>query len=275
MPGRPTDPISVPAWAWESEETVELLADRDVAGLLRFVRQYGGASQTRLAVATGISQGRISEIMNGRKVVTAFDVIERIADGVGMPDAARIAFGLAPRVTPGAPVQRLRQNVPMPLPWLSGIAAALTRYRAQADTTETRSPPELLDAVDVLKADYQGCRYVKVATELPSLLAETEHAGDSVALAAIYHVTASVLLKGGQSGLAWVAADRAIRAAERSGDPLAVGTSARILVRALMRDQHHHAAANLAMDSSRHITERTPEALSVYGSLMLTGATAA
>ncbi|WP_083947916.1 helix-turn-helix domain-containing protein [Thermobifida cellulosilytica] len=96
MAGRSPEPIVIPAWAWKREETRRILQERDISGLLRFAQRYSGASQTRLAAATGIAQGRISEILNGRKRVTSFDVVERIADGLGMPDQARMLFGLAP-----------------------------------------------------------------------------------------------------------------------------------------------------------------------------------
>src|SRR5262245_4604032 len=35
--------------------------------------------------------------MNGKRQVTAIDVLERIADGLAMPDLARMRLGLAPR----------------------------------------------------------------------------------------------------------------------------------------------------------------------------------
>lgn len=67
-----------------------------MAGILRGVQRYGGATQTRLATATGLVQGRISEIMRGQRTVTALEVFERIADGLNMPDDARVLLGLAP-----------------------------------------------------------------------------------------------------------------------------------------------------------------------------------
>jgi helix-turn-helix protein len=94
------DPIHVPEWAWRQETTRQVLRNRDVAGILKVAQQYGGASQHRLAVAVGILQGRLSEILSGHRRVTAFDVFERIADGLGMPDEARRDLGLAPRATP-------------------------------------------------------------------------------------------------------------------------------------------------------------------------------
>jgi transcriptional regulator with XRE-family HTH domain len=74
-----------------------LLGSRDVAALLRFAQRYGSASQARLAAATGIGQARINEIANGKREVVRLDVFTRLADGLNMPDDARIALGLAPR----------------------------------------------------------------------------------------------------------------------------------------------------------------------------------
>ncbi|MEV4291378.1 helix-turn-helix transcriptional regulator [Nonomuraea bangladeshensis] len=53
---------------------------------LRLVRQYAGISQTRISVAVGFSQGKVSEYMQGKAQVTALDVFERIADGLALPN---------------------------------------------------------------------------------------------------------------------------------------------------------------------------------------------
>lgn len=92
-----TDQIRIADWAWQRPETAEIIRNRNMAGLLKFAQQYGGASQLRLSAATGIAQGRISEIINGHKTVTQLDVFTRIADGLNMPDLCRMALGLAPR----------------------------------------------------------------------------------------------------------------------------------------------------------------------------------
>lgn len=91
------DQIRIADWAWQRPETAEMIRQRDIACLLKFAQQYGGASQLRLAAATGISQSRISEIINGKQTVTQLDVLTRIADGLNMPDLCRMTLGLAPR----------------------------------------------------------------------------------------------------------------------------------------------------------------------------------
>jgi transcriptional regulator with XRE-family HTH domain len=74
----------------------QALQQRDAGTLLRLVQQHAGTSQARLAAAAGIGQGRLNEIVNGRRQVTRLDVLERLADGLAMPDDARVLFGLAP-----------------------------------------------------------------------------------------------------------------------------------------------------------------------------------
>ncbi|MFD6949574.1 hypothetical protein A6A08_07495 [Nocardiopsis sp. TSRI0078] len=96
MPGRSWERITIPAWAWEREETRRVLCERDIAGLLRLAQAHG-VSQTRIASATGVAQGRVSEILSGRRTVSSLRLIERIADGLGMPNPSRVLFGLAPR----------------------------------------------------------------------------------------------------------------------------------------------------------------------------------
>jgi hypothetical protein len=87
---------------WCEPTTIEALRDRDIGRLFRLLSITSGASQTRIGIDTNLSQGQVSQIIGGRRKVTQFDVIERIAAGLRMPDAARVALGLAPREDPCA-----------------------------------------------------------------------------------------------------------------------------------------------------------------------------
>jgi transcriptional regulator with XRE-family HTH domain len=107
---RITDPIEVPPGLWQRLDTVEALRARNIQKLFYLLRKYTGASQTRLAIACGLTQGKVSEIMAGARRVVALDVFERIADGLDMPSDARIALGLAPLISgtgsmPGIPAR--------------------------------------------------------------------------------------------------------------------------------------------------------------------------
>lgn len=105
------DPIKIPAQIWEREETRELLKRRDVPALLKLAAQYAGASQVRIGAATGIAQSRISRYMRGLLQVTDLDVYERIATGLGLPDHARVLFGLGVTHTDASdPIDDLQQR---------------------------------------------------------------------------------------------------------------------------------------------------------------------
>jgi transcriptional regulator with XRE-family HTH domain len=90
------DPPAIPAEFWARPSVAQALTRRDMGALFRLLRQYTGLSQTRIATATGIPQGRVSEIIRDKRAVGAAHVFERIANGLDMPDSARLALGLAP-----------------------------------------------------------------------------------------------------------------------------------------------------------------------------------
>jgi transcriptional regulator with XRE-family HTH domain len=333
---------------------VEALADRDMGRVFRLVRQYAGASQTRLAIACGMTQGKISDIMRDVQRVAALDVFERIADGLNMPDDARIALGLAPHppsssaspappspapsrppviplqdagaamdIFPSSgsfsvdssggeededPVRRrtfvgltgaslfgavLASAVPGdPADNIESFAALLAGNTPNSQPTGPVAPPdlpELAAAVAKAKRDYQACQYADVASGLPALLTRAQSAcavltGDArlrahTLSAEAHHVAASILLKFGDQGLALLAADRSMQAARASEDALTVGSSARIITHAMMRSGHLAAATTTASRHAVRLNRDVPaqdrESLSVYGSLLLRGATAA
>jgi len=75
---------------WLRADMRAVLAARDIAGVFRLLQRVG-VSQRRIAALTGQSQSEISEILGGRQVVS-YDVLARIADGLGVP---RGQLGLA------------------------------------------------------------------------------------------------------------------------------------------------------------------------------------
>lgn len=68
---------------WQRTEMRAALAERDIATVFRMLQRVG-VSQRRIAALTGQSQSEISEILGGRTVVS-YDVLARIADGLGVP----------------------------------------------------------------------------------------------------------------------------------------------------------------------------------------------
>ncbi|NGO69175.1 helix-turn-helix domain-containing protein [Streptomyces boncukensis] len=130
-------PVELPDWAWQRAEVRQALRARDVGAVFRYVQQYGGASQARIATAVGLTQARVNEIINGRREVTRLDVYERIAEGLAMPDDARHLLGLAAarEVRGGGPAFDLAA-FPEVVRVYSSQASAAEEIRRQAATVK-------------------------------------------------------------------------------------------------------------------------------------------
>ena len=337
MPGRADDLIQIPASLWERPEVIAALRNRDIGRFFALVRQYSGASQTQIGIACVLPQGKVSDIIRGIQQVEKLEVFERIANGLGLPDPARISLGLAPRrpesrlaIPPGDtsapqvpsasglftldegdrqeddPVRRrtfvgltgatmasaILDGIPRTRPPADAeaLAPVLTGHAPDAAALET--PPNirtLAIAADDARRQYQACCYSELIPHLSGLLGRLGAAcqlldGDeqlrAFALSAdVHHVAAGLLLKLDDRGLAAVAADRSMRAALASQDPVTVGASARIITHTLMDGGHLAAAITTASSHAQRldhdIAAHTPGSLSVYGSLLLRGAVAA
>lgn len=68
---------------WNKPVMRDALAGRNVSEIYRQLRRHG-VSQRQIAASTGQSQSEVSEILKGRQVI-AYDVLARIADGLGIP----------------------------------------------------------------------------------------------------------------------------------------------------------------------------------------------
>src|SRR5215813_11451408 len=62
---RITDPIIVPASLWQRPDTTDALRSRDMRRIFHLLRQYAGASQTRIGIACGLrSEEHTSELQS-------------------------------------------------------------------------------------------------------------------------------------------------------------------------------------------------------------------
>jgi transcriptional regulator with XRE-family HTH domain len=124
-------PFELPSTLWSRDEMRRALAARDIAAVFALAQQYAGITQGRIGTATGLSQGRVNEIINGRRRVTGIDVLERIAAGLSMPDRARLALGLAPAAA-GIPAQIGRAGIASAYASQSSAAAEIRDAAWQA-----------------------------------------------------------------------------------------------------------------------------------------------
>ncbi len=98
MPGRANDLILIPASFWQRPETIAALRSRRMGQFFELVHQHTGASQTRIGIhGLHFDPGQDQRCRARRfQEIEDLEVYERIADGLKMPDSARIILGLLP-----------------------------------------------------------------------------------------------------------------------------------------------------------------------------------
>jgi hypothetical protein len=179
-----------------------------------------------------------------------------------------------------------------------GIPAHVQRLRDRLmlyesiDGLPTGQPPDpqaLRRKLSATWRAFQHSDYSALATRLPGLLDEATLARaalddsaeplTSEILSEALQLTAILLLKEGHSNLAWVAADRAMAAAERAQSDLSIAGAARILAYALLESQHFEKARTLCLGAAARLeprlNDRSPERISSHGALLLKAAMAA
>jgi len=138
---------------------------------------------------------------------------------------------------------------------------------------------------------FQACHYATLARELPAVIVGAGQAAHSAPVGAqaeaqavlsrVYQLVTSYLHKYGEATAiqAALAADRALVAAERSGDPVQIGAAARRVAKSLVCQQRPETAVEFATAAARRLenalTERGPLGLSTLGMLYLSAALAA
>src|ERR1019366_207424 len=201
--------------------------------------------------------------------LTGATMVSAILDGIPRPRPPADAEALAPVLT--------GHRAGPPAPVLPGHRVARAALEVPPDIRA------LATAANDARRQYQACRYSDLIPHLSVLLSRLGAAcqlldGDDqlrafTLSADAHHVAAGLLLKLDDRGLAAVAADRSMRAALASQDPMTVGASARILTHTLMNGGHLAAAVTTASSQAQKLDHdtavHTPESLPVYGSLLL------
>jgi hypothetical protein len=93
------DPAAVPVAFWRRDDVRLSLARREVGRLFAlYLDAHRDCTQTQLALLTQHDRSDISNFVRGARSprVGDIDVLGRIADGLVMPDEARVLLGLAP-----------------------------------------------------------------------------------------------------------------------------------------------------------------------------------
>ena len=237
-------------------------------------RRRRGLSQPELARMIDRSVAWVSQVERGVRRVDRMSVLETLAAALDVPLAELAAE--APVVAAVTEEPRGAGELRLVLSGAYVLRAMLGGGRASAvSTLRTRARK----AWDLTHAG----RYTELTELLHDLVPDLETAARSVAgdqraeaselLAMTYQACSAALAKLGEPDVAWIAADRAMAAAERAGDPLLVAAGAYRLVFVFIAARHYGQAeetARTAADALRPMTEEAnPQAMSLWGGLTL------
>ena len=129
------------------------------------------------------------------------------------------------------------------------------------------APGVLADKLSLATAAFDRCQYLALAEQLPGLVVAAGHApedqsDESATASAIYHLAARVAGKLPlTTGLAPIAAERAVLAAERSGDRLVVAASSAVLASATRRAGDPHRAQQISLRAAEGLRLRDTAAI--------------
>lgn len=249
-----------------------------------FYRRRRGFTQRVLADLVGRSEDWLSKIERGERDLRRIDVIAELAR------ALRVSVG----DLLGQPVlveddQPDQDDIP-------AIRSALMNYRRLSAVLFGRqaSRPLQIETVERVlvsaRGDYESGRLGRTIAALPNLINHAQQLEDlpgasttaySVS-ARIHHLAASTLTKVGESDLAWMAAERAMAAADQSENPLVIAAVARSATGALLAIGRFDDALQVGTHAARWLEDQIgstgqhdPVALSLCGMLYLRSAEAA
>ncbi len=254
-----------------------------VGELIAYRRRRRGLSQVKLAGLLGRSESWLSQVERGTRSIDRISVLLEVAR----------ALDVAP--TDLAPGSFLLDDAHPEHPTVRTLRMALTGHETLAGLLGDRQddalePPDL----DHLRGEVartwelvHASRYQELNEALPALLVVMEAAprrlegDDSSAafalLAELHQATAGLLAKLGAMDLAWMAAERAYLAAERSGDPLLAAVSDFRLAHAFLSAGRSAQAQRVATVAAAALetaaaADSPPPLLSVWGALNLVAA---
>jgi len=252
---------------------------------IAFYRRRRGLSQAVLANLVGRSEDWLSKIGRGERDIRRLNVLADLAR------ALRVTLG----DLLGEPVlwEDAEEHDDVP-----AVRDALMAPRRLSRTLFSSSMPlEYIDPGPVTQlaegawSSYQKGDLGRGVTALPGVIKTTPEmeaaSTDDVAYrracaavsARIHHLAATTLSKIGEADLAWIAAERAMQAADEADDPLVLASAARSGTHALLAVGRFDDAVELGEVAARWLSPRMrvgdPAALSLYGMLYLRTAVAA
>jgi len=246
-------------------------------------------SQQIFADRLGKSKSWVDKVERGVRRLDKFSVVNDIADVLNVD--VQLLMGRDPERRPGTSACMDQSEV-------DNIRTALERYE-QVNAFHRQIEPPCLDqlrkSVQHAWMVYQHSRYEVLVRLVPRLLRDAQAAeaaspagevpdeGDGPSathlLGQVYQIVSSAMRKVGELELAWLAADRGIAVAERSGDPLLAGSASYRVGNAMLALGRARSALEINLSIANRLATEDGGAradhASVYGMLLLQGAMAA
>ncbi|MFD0691438.1 helix-turn-helix transcriptional regulator [Actinomadura fibrosa] len=243
-------------------------------------RKRRGLSQPELARQVDRSVAWVSQVERGVRKVDRMSVLEKVAEVLELPLSELAAE---------APVVAATTEE---LPGSAGLRLVLSgahSLRAMLHSAPVPATSEIKPRVDRAWELTHESQYVELADLLRGLVPALETAVRSAPeeqraelfdlLAVTYQACSAALAKLGEPEAAWIAADRAIVAAERAGDPLMMAAGAFRLGFVFLGARHFDQVEENARTASEAlwfmVDQGKPEAMSLWGGLTLQRAVAA
>ncbi len=237
-------------------------------------RHRRGLSQPELARLIDRSVAWVSQVERGVRRIDRMSVLESLAEALDIPLAELAAeapvVAAVSEESPSAGSLRLVLSGAYSLrAMLNGHhSPALEDLRARAakawELTHAGRYEDLTDLLGALVPDLETA-----ARALP----DDQRSEAFELMAATYQACSAALAKLAEPEAAWIAADRAMAAAERAGKPLLVAAGAFRLVFVFLSARHYAQAeetARTAADALWHLADDgNPEAMSLWGALTL------
>ncbi|MGH3344794.1 MAG: helix-turn-helix domain-containing protein [Carbonactinosporaceae bacterium] len=237
-------------------------------------RRRRGLSQPEFAQRIDRSVAWVSQVERGVRKVDRMSVLEMVADVLDIPLSELAAE---------APVVAAVTEEPPEATGLRLLLSGVHALRAMLNGRTTPDAVELRGKVDKAWELTHAGRYTDLTDLLRDLVPELEKAARAVPederagyfelLAVAYQACSAALAKLDEPEAAWIAADRAIGAAERAGAPLLMAAGAFRLGFVFLGARHYDQAeetARTAADALWHMADNgNPEAMSLWGGLTL------
>jgi transcriptional regulator with XRE-family HTH domain len=246
------------------------------------IRKARNLSQEELAASAGVAVDTVARIERGERQTTRTVTLNKLATALGVEPSTLLGILPPPHEPDRSDLADLRKALT--------ASAEVPGLADFTDLRETVPLAELRGSLSYAWQAYIAGRHPELLHTLPVLLADAHrlvHEAKGARLNSAYAVLSGAYRLGagtagrfGLGDLAFIAAERAVRAARMSDDPdIGIAVSTRYLVWVLVRQGRTAEAEAVAVRMAERIeprmTDRNTRALGVFGNLLFNAASAA